>query len=190
VKRIVIIGPGGAGKSTLALQLGAVLDLPVIHLDRELWQPGWVITPRDSQVRLQAEMVTGDRWIIDGNYGATLQIRLTAADTVLFLDLHPLRCLWRVFKRSIRYRGRTRPDMGPGCLERWPNREFLTWIATYRRRKRPAVRQMLGQLSSSTDVHELRSPRQVRHFLKEITLRHALGEAALAAALNERARFG
>ncbi len=189
MKRIAIIGAAGAGKSTLARQLGTILNLPVIHLDRELWQPGWVLTPRDGQVRLQAEMVTGDCWIIDGNYGATMQIRLTAADTALFLDLHPWRCLWRVLRRTIRYHGRTRPDVGPGCPERWPSRELLAWIATYRRRKRPAVRQQLEQLSSTTDVHELRSPRQVRRFLEEITLRRALGEAALTAALNERARF-
>lgn len=189
MKRVIIIGPGGAGKSTLARQLGAVLTLPVIHLDRELWQPGWVMTPREGQIRLQTEMVAGDGWIIDGNYGATMDIRLAAADTVLFLDLHPWRCVWRVLRRSLQYHGTTRADMAPGCRERLPGRDFLGWILTYRRRRRPRIQQQLAQLPRRVCVHVLRSPRQVRRFVHQTTLRHALGEAALMAALNENERL-
>jgi adenylate kinase family enzyme len=189
VNRVAIIGSGGAGKSTIARQLGVILQLPTIHLDREYWQPGWVMTEREARVRLEAQMVAAERWLIDGNYGSTMDVRLAAADTVLFLDLHPVRCLWRVIMRGLRWRGRTRSDMAPGCPERLPGWDFLTWIATYRRRQRPHIKQLLDQLPSTTGVHVLSSPRQIRRFIQRVRLETSLGKAALTAALNEVERF-
>ena len=188
MNRVAIIGSGGAGKSTLARQLGAVLELPVLCLDREFWQPGWVMTPLEARSRLQAEMVAGERWIIDGNYASTMAARLEASDTIIFLDVHPWRCMWRVISRSLRFHGQSRPDMGPGCREQLPDREFLAWIATYRRRQRPQIKQLLERLPAATDLHVLHTPRQVRRFLDQTRLRTAVGKAALKAAWNEAQR--
>ena len=188
MNRVAIIGSGGAVKSTLARQLGAVLELPVLCLDREFWQPGWVMTPLEARSRLQAEMVAGERWIIDGNYASTMAARLEASDTIIFLDVHPWRCMWRVISRSLRFHGQSRPDMGPGCREQLPDREFLAWIATYRRRQRPQVKRLLERLPAATDLHVLHTPRQVRRFLDQTRLRTAVGKAALKAAWNEAQR--
>ncbi|MHC4225272.1 MAG: P-loop NTPase family protein, partial [Planctomycetota bacterium] len=126
MRRIAILGCAGAGKSTLALQIGESLGIEVIHLDRHFWKPGWVETPREEWAELQTELLAGESWVADGNYGATLEIRLARADTILFMDMPRRLCLWRILKRRIRYRGRARPDVAPGCPENvdW---EFFRW---------------------------------------------------------------
>lgn len=118
MKRIVIIGSGGSGKSTLARKLGEVLHLPVYHLDKLYWQPNWQELPRGAWLRVQQEIFAQPAWTMDGNYGGAMEVRLAAADAVIFLDRPRLLCLWRVFKRFLRYRGRVRPDMTQGCEER------------------------------------------------------------------------
>jgi len=164
MERVVILGSGGAGKSTLARLLGDTLGLPVIHLDREHWRPGWIETPRDEWAERVNELVAGDRWVIDGNYGGTMEARLRACDAAIFLDLPRSLCLWRVARRWQRYRGRARPDMTPGCNERldWT---FMRWIWNYPRLHRPGVMQQLATLGAGQRVVHLRSRREVREFM-------------------------
>ena len=165
MRRIAVIGCGGAGKSTLARALGARLGIPVTHLDAEFWQPGWVMTPRDEQTTRQRRLVARPAWVIDGNYGGTIEIRLSAADTIIYLDFPRRLCLWRVVRRRLQYAGRTRPDMAAGCEERltW---EFVRWVWNYRRDKRPAVLRRLGELQAAgTRVVVLHNSAEVRQFL-------------------------
>ncbi|WP_251127837.1 MULTISPECIES: AAA family ATPase [unclassified Exiguobacterium] len=118
MKRIMIIGSGGAGKFTLARQLGERLQLDVYHLDALMWKPGWVMATREERISIQQQLVKKGEWIIDGNFGNTLDLRLQAADTVILIDLPRIVCIYRVLKRVIRYRGTTRPDMGAFCEEK------------------------------------------------------------------------
>jgi adenylate kinase family enzyme len=119
MQRVLIIGPCGAGKSTLAGELGAKLVLPVFHMDQLNWQAGWVESSKDEIRERLTSIIAGDRWLIDGNYGGTLEPRLERADSVLYLD-YPIRlCVARLFRRIWTYRGRTRPDMTEGCPERF-----------------------------------------------------------------------
>src|SRR5688572_4725457 len=97
MRRVLIIGSAGAGKSTLAQQLGAIVGLPVIHLDAHYWNAGWKETPQEEWKQRVAELLRRDAWIMDGNYGSTLRERVEAADTVILLDLSRVRCLYRVF---------------------------------------------------------------------------------------------
>jgi adenylate kinase family enzyme len=159
MERILVIGSGGSGKTTVARTIAERLGLPLIHLDAIYWRPGWTPTPSEEWGRLVTELVARPRWVMDGNYGGTLDVRLAACDTVVFLDLPTRVCLWRVLKRSVQYRGRTRPDVAPGCPEKlgW---EFFAWVLTYRSRRRPRIlerlRRLVGQravvLSSQGDV--------------------------------------
>lgn len=127
MKKIAIVGCGGAGKSTLARQLSDILHLPVLHLDKVFWQPGWKTLPKEEEQKILEEVAMRDEWIIDGNYKGTMPTRFEAADTIIFLDFSTLLCLHRVIKRYFKYRGTTRPDMTAGCPEKldW---EFISWI--------------------------------------------------------------
>jgi adenylate kinase family enzyme len=112
------------------------------------------------------EAIGPDRWVMDGNYGGTMALRFAAADTAIFLDVPRLTCMWRVVRRSLRPRGRTRPDVGPGCPERLPDREFATWIWTYPSRRRADVLHLRAELERRGGrAVVLRSTRDVHRFL-------------------------
>lgn len=122
MERILIIGCGGAGKSTLARQLGEKLGIPVVHLDRIWWTGNWENVTREEFDARLAEELEKPRWIIDGNYKRTFPVRLQKCDTVLYLDFNRFVCLWGMFKRVVSGYGKTRPDMGGNCPERFdPN---------------------------------------------------------------------
>lgn len=145
-KRIAVIGSPGAGKSTLAIAIAAQTKLPVIHLDREYWRPNWVEPPEAEWRALNAQLVAGERWVIDGNYGSSMPARLARADLVVWLDLPTRVCLAGALRRMAQHRGRVRPDMREGCPERL-NPEFLAflfYILTFRRRKRPTLARILA----------------------------------------------
>lgn len=170
MKRIAIIGSSGSGKSTLARQLGATLEIPVIHLDRHFWHPGWVGTPLDEWKQMVKEMTQRQQWIIDGNYRETLDIRLEAADTVVFLDLPRWLCTWRAIKRRIEYMNRTRPDMAEGCKEPLFDPHllhFMRRIWDYPNRAWPQVTQELQQVAHHKRVIWLESTRDVNTFLAD-----------------------
>ena len=119
MQRVLIVGPCGAGKSTLAAELGPILGLPVYHMDQLNWKPGWVESSKGEILEKLAEFTASERWLIDGTYGGTLPPRLERADTVIYLD-YPIRlCVTRLFKRIWTYRGQARPDMADDCPERF-----------------------------------------------------------------------
>ncbi len=168
MKRIAIIGSGGAGKSTFAMALGERLHLPVHHLDALYWKPGWVESDRSEWTALQDELCAGSEWILDGNYGSTMALRLRACDTVIFLDMNRFRCMFRVIKRYLMYRGRTRPDMTEGCQER-VTVQFLQWIFHDPDRSKPRILERLSQVDSSTQVLIFSTPNEVNAFLKGVS---------------------
>jgi adenylate kinase family enzyme len=167
VNKIAIIGSGGSGKSTFAKKLGEKLHIRVWHLDRLLWKPDWTPTTKEEQIKIQTEMVAEERWIIDGNYNSTLDIRLEAADAIIFLDISHFLCVYRVFKRMMIFRNRTRPDMREGCPEKL-DIKFLKWIWDYPRTKKPDVLARLQQFSDEKDIFILKNPKEVDQFLSEM----------------------
>jgi adenylate kinase family enzyme len=166
VRRVLVIGAGGSGKTTFARALAAQRNLPLIHLDALYWSAGWTPTPNEEWDRIVAELIARDTWVMDGNYGRTLAPRLAACDCVIFLDFSRYVCLWRVFRRWLAYRGRSRPDLAEGCPESltW---EFIWWIWTYPRRRRPEILRRLAELPKSTRVVILRSREAVRRYLQQ-----------------------
>ena len=166
VERVLVIGSGGAGKSTLSRRLAEAASLPLVHLDSLYWRPGWTPTPEDEWAAQVSELVRAERWVIDGNYGGTMALRMAAADTVVFLDLPRLTCLRRVVARAIRNRGRTRADMAPGCPEHLSS-EFVRWIWSYPSTNRPRVHERLAEFErAGGNAVILRTRGEVDAFLR------------------------
>lgn len=167
MQRVLIIGPGGAGKSTLAVQLAALTRLPLVHLDALFWAPGWKASEPATWHAKVERAIAADRWVMDGNYGGSLDQRLAACDTVIFLDLPRHTCLSRVVQRRLRHRGRSRPDMTPGCPERL-SLSFLWWIWRYRAKRRPRVLQRLAKLRPDQHVLHLQTQKQIDALLARL----------------------
>ncbi|CAN5638040.1 DNA topology modulation protein [soil metagenome] len=159
MRRLLIIGSPGSGKSKLAKELALMTGLPLIHLDQIYWRPKW-IEPSKAEWRNQLHpLLATPAWIMDGNYGGSLPLRMQFADTVILLDLPASICLWRVTKRLIFSWRRNRPDMAKDCPERF-DLTFLLYVASFRRKKLPGLRATLKEFSGQTIV--LTSQRQMR----------------------------
>lgn len=180
MKRILVIGSGGAGKSTFARDLGEILKLPVIHLDQVYWKAGWEKPSKVEWAKTVDRLVAQHEWIMDGNFGGTLPQRIKRADAIILLDVSRWICLWRVAKRLVKYRGRHRPDMTPGCHERF-DWEFVRWIWNYPSKSRPAKIALLEATGPDQRVVILRSGREVAEFLGDS--RREMELRALSAAL-------
>jgi adenylate kinase family enzyme len=164
MKRILVIGSGGAGKSTVAARLGQLLNLEVIHLDKFYWRAGWVEPSKEEWLQTVTALTNRESWIIDGNYGGTLELRMQRCDTIIFLDLSRFLCVWRIVKRNLRYRRGGRPDMAEGCPEKL-DLEFVSWIWNYSRRSRPKVVELIRRHAGDKRVIWLRSKADVERFL-------------------------
>ena len=131
MKRIAVIGPVGAGKSSLAAELGRRLGVRVLHLDTLFWKPGWVPTPLDEWEAVQRRELAAPAWIADAQYDDILPEWVEEADTVVFLDVSPLVCLWRVGRRRLDRGGSgatpagTEPGAIGGALRKFVRNQWL-----------------------------------------------------------------
>ena len=151
VKRVLVFGPGASGKSTFAICLGEITGLPVIELDKVFWRSGMVPTPPDEWVKVQQELIRKHEWIIDGDLGPydVVEVRLPAADTIIFLDFSVARCAWRALRRS---------------RERF---DFWLWLLRYQRHSRPLLMASIAEHAHGAKLHLLRTPEALRKFLED-----------------------
>ena len=166
MQRILVIGSPGAGKSTLAKQLAEKTGLPLVHLDKLFWKPGWHQADREMFNAQLLQQLQQPRWILDGNFNRTIPLRLQYCDTVIYLDFSRLTCLWGVICRVIRYSGRARPDMGDGCPERF-DLEFLRQVWQFPEKHRQDYHSLLQK---HPDVRKIvfKNRREVRTFLNSL----------------------
>jgi adenylate kinase family enzyme len=167
VQRVLILGPGGSGKSELAREIGRRTGLRVIHLDVVFWQEGWTPTPREEAIARLTALVATDCWILDGNFlvEADAHERFARADTVIWLDLPRAVCLWRIARRLVRHRHR--PDLPDGCHETF-DPEGIRWIWNYPKTDRPVVRDCLASVSPQAEVLHFTSRADVKEYLNRL----------------------
>lgn len=166
--RILVIGCSCAGKSTFARQLAEITRLPLISLDAEFWQPGWRVTRRDAWRAKLSRLVAADRWIMDGHYGASLDIRLPRADTVLWLQHTRAVCMIRLAKRMVTGYRQVRIGMAPGCPERF-DRDFVGYVWNFQRVQVPATWQALQTHGRHLEPVIFRRDAQVANFLDTVS---------------------
>lgn len=167
MKRVVIIGSGGAGKSTLARRLGEATGIEVIHLDKLHWRAGWVEPPKDEWLKIVENAVKKESWIMDGNFGGTMELRLQYCDTAIFLDFPRIVCVYRAVKRWTKYWKTNRPDMTEGCNEKL-DLEFLGWIWNFQKTTKPKIEERLKRFENEKTIIYLRSPKEVENFLNNL----------------------
>ncbi len=167
MKRVLVIGSCGAGKSTFSRRLHEITGLNLIHLDKLYHKPNWVEPEKDEWLETVREIIKDDEWIIDGNYGGSMELRLERCDNVIWLDLPRNVCTFRVLKRIWRYRNGGRPDMAEGCEERF-DWEFIRYVRRFSKDKNPAIKMRLAKFADSKNIFHLKSNRDIENFLEKI----------------------
>lgn len=161
MKKVMVIGCPGSGKSTLSRALQEKTRLPLFYLDRMHWNPDRTTVEKEVFLeRLQA-VLQQEEWIIDGNYASTMELRLQVCDTVIFLDYPTQLCLDGVRERQ----GKPRPDMP--WIETQEDSEFLEFIKRYRQESRPQVMQLLEKYADKRTVI-LHSREEGEKFLNDL----------------------
>ena len=165
INKIMVIGCCGAGKSTLSFKLQEQLNLPLYHLDKLFWKPGWIQADRNEFIAKHQEIIHNQKWIIDGNYSFTMADRLEQADLIIFIDLPRWRCIWGVLKRRIQNKNKSRPDMASGCDERleW---EFTKYVWNFHRDQLPLLKQQLTQINKP--IHTITNRKQIDRLLNSL----------------------
>lgn len=156
--RIMVIGCPGAGKTTFSKELGKHLNLPVVHLDVLNWRDNWTPVSQDIFDNQLLKEIKADRWIIDGNYGRTIPLRLKYADAVVYMDYSRITCIFGALKRVIMNYGRTREDMGSNCPERF-DMEFMKYVWTFNKINRERYYQILSE-RNNIEVFVVRNRRE------------------------------
>lgn len=163
MKRIVVIGCPGSGKSTFSKALSARIGIPLFHLDMMFWNPDRTTVEKTIFRRRMANAMQLDEWIIDGNYQSTMELRLQACDTVFFLDYSLDVCLGGVRSR----RGKERTDMPWVEMENEEDAEFIEFIKNYRLESRPIVMELLKKYENKK-IHIFKERNEAEAFLNKL----------------------
>ncbi len=142
MKKVIVIGCPGSGKNRLSREMHKITGLPLHHLDMMFWRADRTTVPKEEFRAELRRAIDTDEWIIDGNYGSTMQMRMEACDTVIFLDFPTEGCLAGVAER----RGKPRDDIP--WFESDEDEAFIEYIKSYNNESRPRVMELLGKYSS------------------------------------------
>lgn len=167
MKRVLVLGCCGSGKSTFSKKLHEITGLELVHLDQHYWKAGWVETEKEPWEEKVAQLANKESWIMDGNYGSTIDVRIARADTVFYLDHSTIQCLWRISKRIYKYNGTERPDMPEGCKERF-DLEFYHYVATFNLMRRKPLLDKLKRVEGEKSIHIFNNDQASETYLNEL----------------------
>ena len=137
MKKIIIIGCPGSGKSRLSIELQKITGLPLFHLDNLFWNEDKTTVERSVFDQKLSEILKKSEWLIDGNYSRTMELRLSECDAVIFLDFDTDSCLQGIAERK----GKPRPDMP--WVETEEDAEFIAFVRGFREEQRPRMLELL-----------------------------------------------
>lgn len=162
MNRISIVGSGGAGKSTLSRELRDILHLPLFHLDNLFWRADKSHIDREEFDEKLNDIINQDKWIIDGDYSRTYEIRIEKSDTIIFLD-YPLDVCLEGVKNRI---GKVREDMP--WKEDIFDPEFKEWIIAWHENKRPVLMELLEKYKDNRNIYIFKSREETNIFLESL----------------------
>ncbi len=169
LKKILVIGCCGSGKSTFSKKLQSILKIEVIHLDQYYHKPNWEEPEEEEWEKTVNKLVKKPSWIMDGTYIESLDKRIEKCDTVIYLDYSILKCFFRVVKRVFADYGKKRSDMASGCKEEF-DLEFLKYVLNFNSKNRNNILKRLKGLNENKQIHIFRNDKQADKFLKEVEI--------------------
>ncbi len=165
-ERVLVIGCSGAGKTTLSLRIAERFGLEYQSLDRDvLWLPEWQTRDKIEQREILRNLVSRNRWIMDGNGPSTFDIRVPRADLVIWLRVPRRLSFVGLAQRVLKNYGTVRHAMADGCPERLPDREFLVYIWTFEQKMAPRIITGLDQHGPETPVVMIRNRMEAESLL-------------------------
>lgn len=167
IKRVMIMGGSGAGKTWLTLQLARRFGLPCHHIDQLSWQPGFIHRTAAELDELTRAVHASDAWILEGGHYETAHERASRAQLLIWVDPSRTTQMARVAWRSLRYHGKVRPGMGEGCDE-WfgiRTREAMSYASESREFHRDRAQEVIAQAPATLGIVHLRNAFQVYRFL-------------------------
>jgi adenylate kinase family enzyme len=167
MKRVLVLGNSGSGKSSFAEKLADKLDIQCIHLDTHYWRPNWIPTPQEEWPSIVRRLIDQDEWVMDGNYSTTLEERIQRADTAIYLRVRRPIALWRVMKRRIVHHGKVRAELAEGCFEKI-DLDFLKWIWDHPNRAKRGTFPILEKYSDSEKTILYLDSKEAQEFLDSV----------------------
>ncbi|TJZ76870.1 hypothetical protein [Paracoccus hibiscisoli] len=167
IKRVMVLGGSGVGKTWLTLQLAKRFRLPGHHIDQLSWQPGFIHRTAEELDEMTRAVHAGDEWVLEGGHYETAHERARRAQLLVWVDPVSATQLTRVVWRSLRYHGKVRPGMGEGCVEWFGARtkEAAHYALTSREFHRERAREVIASAPPTLPVVHLRSSLQTYQFL-------------------------
>jgi len=159
MKRVLVTGNAGAGKSTLGKRLADILNVPFHGMDQIVWKANWQKATKEEQQQKVAQLVAWESWVIDG---VSYEV-MAAADTVIFLDVPRRICFWRAAKRNRKYLFKSRPDLPADCPEVLIIPQLIKIIWRFPKRVRPNI--LAEKDRRGNDFIHIRSKKDVEDYL-------------------------
>ena len=164
--RVLVIGLSGGGKTTFAMRCAERFSLSYISIDRDVrWLPGWHARDKQEQRARIADLISQERWVMDGTSPSSFDLRLPRTDLIIWVRVSRLRALWSLAWRVLTNYGQVRVAMAPGCPEPLPDREFLSYIWNFDRDTTPKVLEQIVRHGPNVPLFEAQSRRQLELLL-------------------------